>query len=1058
MNLASLSIKRPTFVFSVLVAMIIVGLILFERIPVRLFPDVEMPFIVVDIRYDGAGPEEIERRVSRRVENAVSPISGIKHISSISQEGQSMTTVEFLLSKNPETALQEVKDKVAEIRRWFPDEIDEPVIYKMDPDSEPIMTVSLNANLSAKDIYDLGDEIFRKELFRVDGVSKILMVGGTRRELQVRADLNKLKQYDLTLTDITNAIKSNSSNIPIGKFSNQNEDITYRSMGEFRNVDKIKDVNLNFLGNDVAVPISYVADVKDTVEDRKTKGRITVRNGDMIQKKNSLLLRIYKQSKSNDVKISDGINKKIRELNAEYSHSEGNPVLEVVTDNARAIRENIEDVKNTIYEGIFLAIIVVYFFLASWRSTFITALALPNSLIGSFIFMYLFGFSINIISLLSLSLAVGLLIDDAIVVRENIFRHVEQGEDPIVAAQKGTDEVALAVIATTSSVIAVFLPVGFLSGMVGQFFKEFGLVVVFAMMISLMDALTIAPMLSAYMIQSGSKTKKNNRFVYAISKVIRILTVDWFEKTYAFISKVYVLSVRYIIDNKIKTIALTVLICALSFILLKHIPVAFISNAEMGEFNIAVEAAPKTSIERMDKYTSDIEQIVMQSKEVSFVVSAIGSSVEPNTSNVFVKLISSKDRRKKTSAVKKDIRASLNRRFGGELKFSLNDNMGLNSQRPFLLHLYGDDIARLTERADLLIEQFKKVKGLVDLRTNYVSGKPEIQIRLDSEKMKEFGVNSVDAGNELRAMVEGTTPAVYRQDTLEYDIRVRLNESQRDLRKAYDKLYVKNRNGKLVKLKNIASFDEAEGPNKIFRRDRSRYISIEGNLEPEVTITQIQKATKDIVDKNINEEKEKWNKIRYVYAGNSEDMKDLFSNMIMAGILSLIFIYMVLASLYESVITPFTIMVALPLSITGGLAALFLTGQTINMFTMIGFIMLLGIVAKNSILLVDYIQQLIRRGKSVKDAIVEAGRIRLRPILMTSFALSAGMLPTAIGLTEAGSFRKGMGIVVIGGIISSTVLTLLIIPAIFEYMMTFRMWLRRILGRPALRTIDKINQ
>jgi len=384
--------------------------------------------------------------------------------------------------------------------------------------------------------------------------------------------------------------------------------------------------------------------------------------------------------------------------------------------------------------------------------------------------------------------------------------------------------------------------------------------------------------------------------------------------------------------------------------------------------------------------------------------------------------------------------------------------MGLNSQRPFLLHLYGDDINRLTERADVLIEKFKNVKGLVDLRTNYVSGKPEIQITLDSEKMKAFGVNSVDAGNELRAMVEGTTPAVYRQDTLEYDIRVRLDEKQRNIRNAYDRLYVKNRNGKLVKLKNIATFKEAEGPNKIFRRDRSRYISIEANLEPDVTITQVQKATKEIIEENMRQEKEKWNKIKYFYAGNAEDMKELFSNMIMAGILSLIFIYMVLASLYESVITPFTIMAALPLSIIGGLFALFITRETINMFTMIGFIMLLGIVAKNSILLVDYIQQLMRRGRNIKDAIVEAGKVRLRPILMTSFALSAGMLPTALGLTESGSFRKGMGIVVIGGIISSTVLTLLIIPAIFEYMMTFRMWLRKILGRPPLRTIDKETQ
>lgn len=1061
MNLASLSIKRPTFVFSILVAMIIIGLIFMSRMQIRMFPDVEYPYVVVTVQYDGAGPEEIENRISRMVENALSAISGLKHINSISQDGYSTTYVEFDLNTDPEIALQEVKDKIAEIRRRFPDGIEEPVVMKLDPEQMPIMTVSLKADLDPKDLYDFGDEYYRKELLRVDGISRIWMVGGQRREIQVLVDRQKLDEYDTTLTDVSQSIENNSLNVPVGRISIGDNDISFRSMGEYRNVEDIEHVVINFHGNDVPISIGDVGKVRDTVMERFTRGRINIRDDGELIREQSFQFRIYKQSKANEVKISDGVTAKVKELNERYKDFPGKPYLTIVTDNALPIKANIKDVRNTIFEGIFLAVVVVYFFLASWRSTFITALALPNSLIGAFIFMYLFNFSINIISLMSLSLAVGLLIDDAIVVRENIYRHYEEGEEPDVAAQKGTDEVALAVIATTSSVIAVFLPVGFLSGLIGQFFKEFGLTVVFAMFISVLDALTIAPMLSAYIIPSHKETKKkkSNAFVTAFTKFFRTITVVWFDKVYYWIVRIYERLIRLIIRNKIKVLLITALIFGASLSLVKKIPTNFVPSSEIGEFNIAVETDPGASLARTDAVCLQIEDIIMEMPEVEFAVVSIGNNNrELNIANIFVRLVDYKQRERSTDEVKQIIRDRLKQTLDKTIVISVNDASGPGGgQKPFSLLLYGRDNKQLSTLAERLVTKFKEIPGLVDVNTNYRSGKPELQIDIDPKKAKQFGINSVMAGSELRAMVEGNIPAVFRSDGLEYDIRVRFEDEQRTLMDSFNDLYVFNKNGKRVKLSRFATLKEAEGPTKIYRRDRSRYIQISGNLQKGASLGPIQSEVQRIINdhKNNPVNKALWSDVTFGYSGNLDEMQDLFKNIAVAAVLSVIFIYMVLASLYESIVTPLTIMVALPLAAVGGLLALYFTKGSLDMFTMIGFIMLLGIVAKNSIILVDYIQQLMRRGKCVNDAIIEAGKVRLRPILMTSFALAGGMLPTALALSEVGKFRQSMGIVIIGGIISSTILTLLVIPAIFEYMDSFRVWTRKKLGRPAKRKIDK---
>ncbi|MDR3275261.1 MAG: efflux RND transporter permease subunit [Endomicrobium sp.] len=1104
MNLAKLAIKRPTFVSVLLMTVLILGVVSLNKLSVRMLPDVEFPYAGVITAYPGAGVEEIEQLVTKPIEDALSGVSGLKHSVSVNQDNLSIVFGEFELSKNPDVAAQEIKDKIGPIRRNLPEGIKDPIVIKADMNNFPLVTLSLkSANMRSKELYDFAYDVVSKDLAQVSGVSQINIIGGAKREIHVNVDKEKLKDHELTLTALSNKIKSNTLNVPAGKVNRGAQEISFRTMGEFKSVKQINDVVLNFIENDKPVTVKDVAEVEDGVADEISRARLDLKKDGKITYQPSILLYVYRQAKGNDVAVSDGIKKKIVQLNENYKKYESKPELTVVSDLARGTRNNIEDVKSAILEGVFLAIVVVYFFLGSWRSTFITVLALPNSLIGSFVFMHIFGFSLNVISLMSLSLAVGLLIDDAIVVRENIFRHYEEGADPVKAAIDGTNEVTLAVIATTSTVIAVFLPVAFLSGIMGQFFKEFGLTVVFAMGISIIDALTIAPMLSAYIIPEHNKNvliKSNigKAWGYVIN-IFRTLTVGWFNPAFNFIEKSYRRLVSFIVKENFVNVQtakkkrfvvswkfMILLIAVFMFLItilvsVKYLKRTFMPSSEWGEFNIGVTAKPGTSLDEMDKYSKQVEEIIMSESDIELISSAVGSEdMFTNLSNktsMYVKMIPDNSRNilfenvkrffskkeskpvikrmRTTSEMKDYLRNILKNKFGDELEFSIL-SQSLSGDSEFILELSGDDVSILHDAAKLLIEKFKTIPYFVDIHSNYKPGKSEIQIQTDPKKMESFGVNSFIVGSEVRAMIDGVVSGQYREKGLEYDIKVKLQNSQKDIVKSFDTVYVSNVNNKLIKLKNVAFIKEASAPTQIYRKDRSRYITIEGNIGKGGTIDEIQKQ----VSKILNEEKtdhknlKKWENINFQFSGNAEGMTDMFESIIIAGALSIIFIFMVLASLYESVITPFTIMTSLPLAIIGGVLALLFSHQPIDMFTMIGMIMLLGIVAKNSILLVDCIQQQMHGGLSINDSIIKAGVIRLRPILMTSFAIIAGMLPTALGLSEVGKFRQGMGIVVIGGIISSTFLTLIVVPAIFEYMDKCRHSLRKIINKPDKRMID----
>jgi HAE1 family hydrophobic/amphiphilic exporter-1 len=1108
MNLARLSIKRPTFIFALLMTLIILGLISLNKLNVRMFPDVEFPYVVIATTYKGAGVTEIEQLVTKPVEDALSGVSGLKHSYSTNQDNVSIVFGEFELTKDPDVAAQEVRDKIGQIRNILPEDIDEPLIIKADMNSMPIVMLNLESeSMSSKELYDFADDIVSKDLAQISGVSQVNIIGGSKREIHINADRRKLKEYELTLTALASRIKSNSLNIPAGKVNRGSQEISFRTMGEFKSVKQINDVVVNFMGNDKPVVVKDIAKVEDGTVAEVSRARLDTKANGKITYQPSLLLAVYRQAKGNDVVVSDGIIKEMAQANERYKKYNGSPKLTLISDRARGVRMNIDDVKFTIIEGIFLAIVVVYFFLGSCRSTFITALALPNSLIGSFVFMYVFGFSLNVLSLMSLSLAVGLLIDDAIVVRENIFRHYEKGSNPVKSAIDGTNEVTLAVIATTSTVIAVFFPVAFLSGIMGRFFKEFGLTVVFAMAISVIDALTIAPMLSAYIIQEHaavkvSKKSKIGEVRAIIIKIFRRLTVDWFNTVFIFCETLYKALITFIVKKNILnvpfnfvgkqrhfTVSWKFVTLAISFLIFistigvakKFLRTTFMPTAEWGEFNINLTACPGTSLDQMDKYAKEIEIIIMNDPNIELVSSTVGSgrmfSNLSNEASVYVKMISNNSKgglitklfSKKekdenaakriftTSEMKDYFRKILNDKYGDKLEISIvRQSLGGGNNSEFVVELRGASIDMLYEVSQELINRYKNIPKFVDIHSNYKPGKPEVRIEMDAKKMEYYGVSSVVVGNEIRAMIDGALAGKFRDHGLEYDIRVQYEDSEKDIAKTFNSLYINNVNNKLIRLRNVAYAKLSEGPTQIFRKDRTRYVTVEGNVAFGGAIGEIQKDAVRIFNefKSESQNFDKYKNIVLNLSGNAEDMKDMFMSIIIAGVLSIIFIFMVLASLYESVITPFTIMTALPLAIIGGIIALLMSSRPIDMFTMIGMIMLLGIVAKNSILLVDYAQQQMRAGLDIDNSIIKAGIIRFRPILMTSFALIAGMLPTALGLSEVGHFRRGMGIVVIGGVVSSTILTLIVIPSIFEYMDKIRRFLRKITGRPDKRMVD----
>jgi HAE1 family hydrophobic/amphiphilic exporter-1 len=1027
MNLAKISISRPTFITCVVLLMLAVGLISRSRLGVDLFPDVTFPVVSVNTTYAGAGPEEIETLVSKPIEDEVSTISGLKRLTSTNQEGLSVIVAEFTMETDVKYAEQQIRDRIGAAKRNLPLAIDEPIVRRIDPSDQPVVTLSLNADLPPGKLYDLANEVLKPKLEQVAQVGLVEILGGRKREIHIKLDREKLRAREVSASQVAARLGSAGENIPAGKKDMAGLEKVFRTVGQFKSLNDIGSTIVNFFGNDVPVTVNDVGTVEDTLVDEASR---TFVNG-----KKSLFINVYRQSGSNTVAVVDALLKRVDVVNHQLAEAEGKPSLGIVRDSSKWIRANVDDVYESIFLGTLFAVIVVFFFLGSARSTIITGLALPNSLIGAFILMAIAGYTINVMSLLALSLSVGLLVDDAIVVRENIYRHIEMGKSPKRASIEGTNEVRLAVIATTLAVIAVFGPVGFLSGVVGQFFKQFGLTVCFAMAISLFDALTIAPMMSAYFAGTIGHAASN------LKKGPIDRALGAFDRFQTMLEEKYVKVVSFSIKNPGKVLGVSFLIFLGSCASTKYVPKTFLPDQEQGEFSVSLDMVPGTSLDHMTEVAMKVDEVIRKNKEVLVTGMTVGGkNGESNVTDFYVALTPLKDRSITTVNFKKMLREQLKGFTEANPVVKDYDAVG-GGQRPFLLNITGTDTALLES---FTMKVFKYLKGtgkLTDPDTNFRGGKPEFQIVPNRRRMEQLGISSIGLGNELRAQVEGVKAAKFREKGLEYDIRVRLEEDQRNLQDNYKNTYVPNINNKLIRLSDVTTPNDTSGPTKIYRQDRARYVQIAADIAPGAgmgdIIGDLDQKFKNDPDLKLPEG------VGHVYIGQAENFKELADSMVLAMGLGILFIFLVLASLYESFVTPLTIMLALPLAFCGAFVALAITHQSLNIFSIIGLVMLLGVAAKNSILLVDFSNQQVQAGKTREEAMMMAGKTRLRPILMTTMALIAGTIPIAVGLNEASKQRTSMGIAIIGGLISSTLLTLIVVPAAYSFIDRFRVWANR---------------
>lgn len=1023
MSPALLSVRHPIFIMSLVILMLTLGTMSLKSLPIDLYPDVSLPTVVVYTTYSGAGPQEIETEITRVLEDQVATISGVQKVSSQNMESVSMLIIEFSLKTNLNFAEQEVRAKVQNALRDLPDDVDMPVIRKVSPSDAPIMSIALQSDIPDGQLYDLAKETISPQFEQVYQVGQVDIIGGRKREIHVSLSRDRLNGTDVSATSIAEALRSGGRNIPAGKIDVGNTQFSFRTLGQYQSIEEIGGTVLRLADVYHPITIGTVGKIQDTLEDEKTRSRL---NG-----KKSLVFSVFRQSGANSVKVADDVRAKVTKINEDLKSKNIQAEMKVIQDTSKKIRDNVYDVYESILFGVILTVIVVYFFLGSMKSTLITGFALPNSLLGACIVMGIFGFSINIMSLLAMSLVVGLLVDDAIVVRENIFRKLEAGLSPKKAAVVGTNEVTLAVVATTLTILAVFGPIGNLQGIVGQFFKQFGLTICFAMIVSLFDGLFVAPALSAYVAGEHSHHPPTNRFARWNHSMLKA-----FDRFQVWLEKGYVTTLRWALGHPIKTIMGAIGIFIFSIFIASRVPFTFLPAQDNGEFYVQFELAPGASLDGTDEVGHQLEERARKFPEVEDILTTIGSgNQESHKGSLFVRLVPSKKRTKNTTVMKAELREA----FKGLEKYNVivTDNPGQQNSRQFNVNIVGQNMDELIAYSEKVLAYLKNNPSLSQPDSSYRAGKPEFQVQLKRDIAQASGVTLTSIGMELRTLIEGQTPAIYRENGVNYDVRVRLRPEERDLRNQFSTLKVPNLSQRLVPLANVANLKEAQGPSVILRENRNRYIQLSADIAPGGkglggVIGELKTLSQGELKPPAG--------VSFSFVGEAERFAELMTNILVSLGLGVMFIFLVLASLYGSFITPFTIMSVIPLAACGAFISLFVTRSSFDLFSMIGCVMLMGLATKNSILLIDSAAEQQRHGTDVKEALVKAGETRLRPIIMTSLALIAGMVPVAIGLNEASKSRTSLGIVVIGGTISSTLLTLYVIPALHLYVDRFQNW------------------
>jgi hydrophobic/amphiphilic exporter-1 (mainly G- bacteria), HAE1 family len=1032
------SIGNPVMATMVMLAFVVLGLFSYQRLAVDQFPNIDFPTVVVVMDYPGASPEIVESEVTKKVEEAVNTVAGISALSSRSYEGTSVVIVEFNLDVDGRKAADDVREKVSLIRPLLRDEVKEPRISRFDPQSVPIFNVavlSTDGKKTPQELTTWATQVLQKKLENVRGVGSVGVVGGIDREINLYLKPAALDALGISADQVVAAVRSENQELPLGSIRSLEQERVVQINARLKRPEDFRDIVVARKGGN-AVKLWQVADVVDGPQEVES---LALYNG-----QRTVLLSVQKSQGENTIAVVDGLQRAL--LDAVPLTPPGVKV-EVNRDNSRAIRLSVANVKRTLFEGAALTILIVFLFLNSWRSTVITGLTLPIALIGTFLFMYLFGFTINSITMMALSLCVGLLIDDAIVVRENIVRHVQMGKSAHDAALAGTNEIGLAVLATTLSIVAVFLPIGFMGGIVGKFFHEFGLTIVAAVLISMFVSFTLDPMLSSIWNDPAAHGVHKGPPVTLYDKTIGRVTGQ-FDRFTEWLSRAYQGILSWSLTHKLATVGLALATFVGSFFVIPLLGAEFVPKADFSETQLNFYTPVGSSLELTEARAKQIDTALRELPEVRYTVTTINSGQAAGKiyGAVYVRLVDRKQRSRSITQMIPTLRERLARIPGITIT-----NIGvtdLGGGKSLQFSVQGTDLAELERLSRLIVPKLQAIPGLVDLDSTLKPDKPTVAIAVKRDAASDAGLNVNMLASSLRTLVAGTTVGNWRApDGENYDVNVRVAPESRvsiaDLQRIPIVVAAAaDGSARSVRLSQVADVTASTGPNQINRRDLNREINFDANAlgrsSGDVS-TDIRKALDGVA----------WPPgYRYSFGGSTKNMTESFQYAIGALALAVVFIYMILASQFKSFLQPLALMSALPLTLIGVVLALLMFRSTLNMFSIIGVVMLMGLVTKNAILLVDFAIRS-RAGEAGEapmertEALLHAAKVRLRPILMTTLAMIFGMVPLAFALSEGSEQRAPMGQAVIGGVITSSLLTLVVVPVIYCYLDDLAAWAKR---------------
>ncbi len=1044
------SLKNPVFATMMMLAIVVLGLFSYQRMQVDQFPNIDLPVVVVTADYPGASPEIVESEVTKKIEEGVNSIAGVSALTSRSYEGQSVVIIEFQLYVNGRKAAEDVREKIAAMRPNLRAEVKEPRVLRFDPSSRAVWSVAVlpvnsNTKMSAVELTNWADQVLKKRLENVRGAGSVNIVGGTKREINIYLNPQAMESLGITADQVVNAVKNENQDLPVGSIRSQVAERVVKIDARMKRPEDFGKIIVARKGS-AAVTVDQVARIADGAQEIDS---LALYNG-----QRTLLLQVQKAQDENTIQVVDGLNKAITEMKGTLPTG---LKLELVTDSSRSIRVGVENVRRTLIEGALLTVLIVFLFLNSWRSTVITGLTLPISIIGTFLFMNLFGFTINMITLMALSLCVGLLIDDAIVVRENIVRHVQMGKTSYQASMDGTREIGLAVLATTFSIVAVFLPVGFMGGIIGKFFHEFGITIVAAVLISMFVSFTLDPMLSSIWHDPSIEEQKRGPPVTLYDKTIGRVT-GWFDRATESLSEGYQSILRWALVHKIKTLLLALVIFIVSIFMVPLLGTEFVPKADFSETSLNFYTPVGSSLEATEAKARQVEAIVREFPEVRYTLATIntGNAQGKIYASIYVRLVDRKARSRSVDQMSGVLRERLKQVPGITVTHvGLLDSVGGNKQVEFSLQ--GPDLKELERLARVVQDKIRSIPGLVDLDSSVKADKPVIQVDVRAGAASDLGLSVSSIAASLRTLVAGQTVGNWRApDDQTYDVNVRLSPDTCNALQDLERLPFTssamgaNADGstRVVRLSQIASVTQATGPNQINRRDLTREVAINANVYSR-SAGEVSNDIKTAVD-SVNMPPG----YRYQFSGSTKNMADSFGYAISALVMAILFIYMILASQFKSFLQPLALMTSLPLTLIGVVLALLMFRSTLSMFSVIGVVMLMGLVTKNAILLVDFAIRMREEGMERGEALLVAAKVRLRPILMTTLAMIFGMIPLAFALTEGSEQRAPMGQAVIGGVITSSLLTLVVVPVTYCFMDDLAQWFKRKLGPRQVATIS----